>query len=179
MTSCSRSPPLPPRRLRRCLLTPTFRLCAPLDRAVRILPEGGARRPEPHCQVAQGATVDWKEAEVISRPVTQKANTSSRPLNLSLPPQPGYARLCCLGCIQTRDTNHGTTCICRVPSDKLKEVGFAFGRAQRGLCSSFHHVQCLGRCAHSPARLVLSFFLATAQGTIVECQTCGCRGCGG
>jgi hypothetical protein len=33
--------------------------------------------------------------------------------------QEGYERLCCLHCIQTRDTNYGTTCICRVPKDKL------------------------------------------------------------
>uniref|UniRef100_A0A8C5NL48 Protein BUD31 homolog n=1 Tax=Junco hyemalis TaxID=40217 RepID=A0A8C5NL48_JUNHY len=30
--------------------------------------------------------------------------------------------LCCLRCIQTRDTNFGTNCICRVPKSKL-EVG--------------------------------------------------------
>jgi len=29
--------------------------------------------------------------------------------------KPGYEKLCCLRCIQTRDTNFGTTCICRVP----------------------------------------------------------------
>merc|ERR1712169_148401 len=33
----------------------------------------------------------------------------------------GYERLCCLRCIQTRDHNFGSTCICRVPSDKLEE----------------------------------------------------------
>ena len=26
----------------------------------------------------------------------------------------GYERLCCLRCIQPKDTNYGTTCICRV-----------------------------------------------------------------
>uniref|UniRef100_A0A8B9KXU1 Protein BUD31 homolog n=1 Tax=Astyanax mexicanus TaxID=7994 RepID=A0A8B9KXU1_ASTMX len=34
----------------------------------------------------------------------------------------GYENLCCLRCIQTRDTNFGTNCICRVPKGKL-EVG--------------------------------------------------------
>lgn len=34
----------------------------------------------------------------------------------------GYENLCCLRCIQTRDTNFGTTCICRVPKAKLEEV---------------------------------------------------------
>jgi bud site selection protein 31 len=27
----------------------------------------------------------------------------------------GYERLCCLRCIQTKEHNYGTTCICRVP----------------------------------------------------------------
>uniref|UniRef100_A0A2K5EX46 Protein BUD31 homolog n=1 Tax=Aotus nancymaae TaxID=37293 RepID=A0A2K5EX46_AOTNA len=34
----------------------------------------------------------------------------------------GYENLCCLRCIQTRDTNFGTNCVCRVPKSKL-EVG--------------------------------------------------------
>eukprot|EP01091_Cochliopodium_minus_P007206 TRINITY_DN17125_c0_g1_i1.p1 TRINITY_DN17125_c0_g1~~TRINITY_DN17125_c0_g1_i1.p1 ORF type:complete len:144 (-),score=34.38 TRINITY_DN17125_c0_g1_i1:127-558(-) len=33
--------------------------------------------------------------------------------------KPGYEDLCCLRCIQTRDTNYGSTCICRVPKEKL------------------------------------------------------------
>ncbi|KAI2806323.1 hypothetical protein RDWZM_006696 [Blomia tropicalis] len=33
----------------------------------------------------------------------------------------GYENLCCLRCIQARDTNFGTNCICRVPRDKLEE----------------------------------------------------------
>jgi bud site selection protein 31 len=32
----------------------------------------------------------------------------------------GYERLCCLRCIQTKDHNFGTTCICRVPKSKLE-----------------------------------------------------------
>ena len=31
----------------------------------------------------------------------------------------GYERLCCLRCIQPKDTNYGTTCICRVPKKDL------------------------------------------------------------
>lgn len=34
----------------------------------------------------------------------------------------GYENLCCLRCIQARDTNFGTNCICRVPKGKLEEV---------------------------------------------------------
>ncbi|XP_049801570.1 protein BUD31 homolog isoform X2 [Schistocerca nitens] len=33
----------------------------------------------------------------------------------------GYENLCCLRCIQTRDTNFATNCICRVPKGKLEE----------------------------------------------------------
>ena len=36
----------------------------------------------------------------------------------------GYENLCCLRCIQTRDTNFGTNCICRVPKAKMEEVHF-------------------------------------------------------
>ncbi|KAI8906845.1 G10 protein [Gorgonomyces haynaldii] len=32
----------------------------------------------------------------------------------------GYEKLCCLRCIQPKDTNFGTTCICRVPQSQLK-----------------------------------------------------------
>ena len=32
----------------------------------------------------------------------------------------GYENLCCLRCIQARDTNFGTNCICRVPKSKLE-----------------------------------------------------------
>jgi bud site selection protein 31 len=34
--------------------------------------------------------------------------------------KPGYTKLCCLRCIQTKDTNFGTTCICRVPKDEME-----------------------------------------------------------
>eukprot|EP01027_Heterolobosea_sp_BB2_P001318 GEZU01002017.1.p1 GENE.GEZU01002017.1~~GEZU01002017.1.p1 ORF type:complete len:147 (-),score=18.76 GEZU01002017.1:24-464(-) len=35
--------------------------------------------------------------------------------------KPGYEKLCCLRCIQPKDHNFGTTCICRVPKDKLDQ----------------------------------------------------------
>jgi bud site selection protein 31 len=52
----------------------------------------------------------------------------------------GYEGLCCLRCIQTGDSTHGTVCICRVPRKQLS--------------------------------------LSDTR-TIIECQLCGCRGCGG
>ena len=36
--------------------------------------------------------------------------------------KPGYENLCCLRCIQPRDTNFGTNCVCRVPKTKLDAV---------------------------------------------------------
>lgn len=33
----------------------------------------------------------------------------------------GYEKLCCISCIQPRDTNFGNSCICRVPRQKLDQ----------------------------------------------------------
>lgn len=33
----------------------------------------------------------------------------------------GYEQLCCLRCIQTKETNFNSTCICRVPRHNMKE----------------------------------------------------------
>ncbi|CAF9912903.1 MAG: G10 protein [Gomphillus americanus] len=33
----------------------------------------------------------------------------------------GYEKLCCLKCIQTKETNFNSTCICRVPKARLQE----------------------------------------------------------
>ncbi|APA07816.1 hypothetical protein SS1G_00590 [Sclerotinia sclerotiorum 1980 UF-70] len=33
----------------------------------------------------------------------------------------GYEKLCCLKCVQTKETNFNSTCICRVPKADLKE----------------------------------------------------------
>lgn len=49
----------------------------------------------------------------------------------------GYEHLCCIACITTNETNHGNTCICRVPKTALEDE----------------------------------------EGRLVECITCGCRGC--
>ncbi|XP_021908527.1 protein BUD31 homolog 2 [Carica papaya] len=35
--------------------------------------------------------------------------------------QPGYERLCCLRCMQPRDHNFATTCVCRVPKHLREE----------------------------------------------------------
>ncbi|KAL9083754.1 MAG: hypothetical protein Q9159_005593 [Coniocarpon cinnabarinum] len=33
----------------------------------------------------------------------------------------GYEQLCCVRCIQTKETNFNSTCICRVPRKEMKE----------------------------------------------------------
>lgn len=48
----------------------------------------------------------------------------------------GYENLCCLRCIQTRDTNFGTNCICRVPKAKLEEVRICYNEASETRSSS-------------------------------------------
>ncbi|KAL1319887.1 hypothetical protein HN51_064624 [Arachis hypogaea] len=35
--------------------------------------------------------------------------------------KPGYERLCCLRCMQTRDHNFATACVCRVPKQLREE----------------------------------------------------------
>jgi bud site selection protein 31 len=32
-----------------------------------------------------------------------------------------FQQLCCLRCIQTKETNFNSTCICRVPREQLKQ----------------------------------------------------------
>mmetsp|Transcript_16648 Transcript_16648/g.28092 ORF Transcript_16648/g.28092 Transcript_16648/m.28092 type:complete len:170 (+) Transcript_16648:152-661(+) len=34
--------------------------------------------------------------------------------------KPGYERLCCLKCIQSRDHNYQTVCLCRIPKKNLE-----------------------------------------------------------
>lgn len=33
----------------------------------------------------------------------------------------GYENLCCINCIMNNETNHGSTCICRVPKSNLED----------------------------------------------------------
>ena len=34
----------------------------------------------------------------------------------------GYEKLCCLQCIQPKETQHGTVCVCRIPRARLDEA---------------------------------------------------------
>ena len=75
--------------------------------------------------------------------------------------KPGYENLCCLRCIQSRDTNYGTTCVCRVPQrardgeDEEEEIGGDGVEGKRAKGKK------------------------TSARRIIECVHCGCRGCSG
>lgn len=53
----------------------------------------------------------------------------------------GYENLCCLRCIQTRDTNFGTNCICRVPKSKLEVVSLQLVPLLCSSCSDFSQLR--------------------------------------
>lgn len=61
----------------------------------------------------------------------------------------GYEKLCCLRCVQTKETNFGGSCICRVPKATLKRQDG--GDEEEG-----------GK---------------KEDGGGVQCVNCGCRGC--
>ena len=44
----------------------------------------------------------------------------------------GYEKLCCLRCVQTKETNFGGSCICRVPKAQMKRDGEEGGEAGGG-----------------------------------------------
>lgn len=63
----------------------------------------------------------------------------------------GYEKLCCVKCIQTKETNFSSTCICRVPKATLErgqdgEDGDGDGEGVGGA-------------------------------KVIQCVNCGCRGC--
>ncbi|KAH7512126.1 hypothetical protein FEM48_Zijuj12G0057500 [Ziziphus jujuba var. spinosa] len=63
----------------------------------------------------------WKKVSL--KPVLSEI-CSVRILSFSLLLQvkmPGYERLCCLRCMQPRDHNFATTCVCRVPKHLREE----------------------------------------------------------
>ncbi|RLV94674.1 hypothetical protein DV515_00013019, partial [Chloebia gouldiae] len=52
----------------------------------------------------------------------------------------GYGNLCCLHCIQTRDTNFETSCICRVPKSKLEVASLQLVPLPCSSCSELSHL---------------------------------------
>lgn len=70
----------------------------------------------------------------------------------------GYEKLCCLRCVQTKETNFGGSCVCRVPRATLRrqEEGDE-GEAEGGEKNK------------GGAK--------TTGGGGIQCVNCGCRGC--
>lgn len=71
----------------------------------------------------------------------------------------GYERLCCLRCIQTKETNFGSVCVCRVPrGDLAEEGGAAAADADEEEDEGKKKKKAPGKMS-------------------VQCVNCGCRGC--
>nr|CAD7416283.1 unnamed protein product [Timema poppensis] len=84
----------------------------------------------------------------------------------------GYENLCCLRCIQTRDTNFGTNCICRVPKGKLEEVGappwVPNGDYSCTSLLSAHLIITRSHCGVRPLRLQGLLRLKLARGQLLD-----------
>ena len=89
----------------------------PVSRVVWVLPRRGYSWSQPHSKVEEGMIIMRERERIIVQQCCYDVHTHT-----SLPIQSGYENLCCLRCIQPRDTNFGTTCICRVPKSKLETV---------------------------------------------------------
>ncbi|KAF4413338.1 Pre-mRNA-splicing factor cwf14 [Colletotrichum fructicola Nara gc5] len=50
----------------------------------------------------------------------------------------GYEKLCCLRCVQTKETNFNSTCVCRVPKAQLKGDQEVQGPVQHGDTHTHH-----------------------------------------
>ncbi|KAI1434913.1 cell cycle control protein cwf14 [Xylaria sp. CBS 124048] len=65
----------------------------------------------------------YYEKEAISKQLYEwlLKNGYADPILIAKWKKQGYEKLCCLRCIQTKETNFQSTCICRVPKAQLKE----------------------------------------------------------
>ncbi|KAI1812036.1 cell cycle control protein cwf14 [Poronia punctata] len=65
----------------------------------------------------------YYEKEAISKELYDwlLKNSYADPMLIAKWKKQGYEKLCCLRCIQTKETNFQSTCICRVPKAQLKE----------------------------------------------------------
>jgi bud site selection protein 31 len=71
----------------------------------------------------------------------------------------GYEKLCCVRCIQTKETNFSSTCICRVPKATL---GKGEGEEEERL---------------EPEGGGEGVRVVKGGGKVIQCVNCGCRGC--
>ncbi|KAI3337173.1 cell cycle control protein cwf14 [Xylariaceae sp. AK1471] len=65
----------------------------------------------------------YYEKEAISKQLYDwlLKNGYADPILIAKWKKQGYEKLCCLRCMQTKETNFQSTCICRVPKAQLKE----------------------------------------------------------
>ncbi|KAI1751458.1 cell cycle control protein cwf14 [Xylaria castorea] len=65
----------------------------------------------------------YYEKEAISKQLYEwlLKNGYADPILIAKWKKQGYEKLCCLRCIQTKETNFQSTCICRVPKAQLKD----------------------------------------------------------
>ncbi|KAI8628698.1 cell cycle control protein cwf14 [Xylariaceae sp. FL1651] len=65
----------------------------------------------------------YYEKEAISRQLYDwlLKNGYADPILIAKWKKQGYEKLCCLRCIQTKETNFQSTCVCRVPKAQLKD----------------------------------------------------------
>ncbi|RYP10474.1 hypothetical protein DL764_000657 [Monosporascus ibericus] len=65
----------------------------------------------------------YYEKEAISRQLYDwlLKNGYADPMLIAKWKKQGYEKLCCLRCIQTKETNFQSTCVCRVPRAQLKD----------------------------------------------------------
>ncbi|KAI0202263.1 cell cycle control protein cwf14 [Astrocystis sublimbata] len=65
----------------------------------------------------------YYEKEAISKQLYEwlLKNGYADPMLIAKWKKQGYEKLCCLRCIQTKETNFQSTCICRVPKAQLKD----------------------------------------------------------
>ncbi|KAI1346908.1 cell cycle control protein cwf14 [Xylaria sp. FL0043] len=65
----------------------------------------------------------YYEKEAISKQLYDwlLKNGYADPMLIAKWKKQGYEKLCCLRCIQTKETNFQSTCICRVPKAQLKD----------------------------------------------------------
>jgi bud site selection protein 31 len=79
----------------------------------------------------------------------------------------GYEKLCCLRCIQSKETNFGSVCICRVPRARLvREEETKDGEAEDG-----------DGDGDGDGEVVKKRKDPDGVGREIECVNCGCRGC--
>jgi bud site selection protein 31 len=85
----------------------------------------------------------------ISKPLYEYLlkNGYADPMLIAKWKKQGYEKLCCLRCVQGKETNFGGVCVCRVPKAGLKRDAEEGGEGGGG------------------------------EGGGIQCVNCGCRGC--